>query len=275
MTAADVLQELEAYGDERTKQTLLKHGAKEPFFGVKVADLKKILKKTKKNHALSLELYQSGNSDAMYLAGLMADEKQITRAQLQEWADQAYWYYLSEYTVPWVAAETDFGFELGLEWIESEEERIASAGWSTLAYYASVNPGRGTGPGDLFPTPGPGGAGSPSSSEPSSLYHEWLCHRHRHPHQSPHRKGGGRLRKNRQSGGLYGQNRLQSTPGHRIPAQSDRQRTGREKTQNGTVLIVASAVATKPGQCPKNLAKRLLIEYLPEEVFLRHRRGGQ
>jgi 3-methyladenine DNA glycosylase AlkD len=140
MTAADVLQELEAYGDERTKQTLLKHGAKEPFFGVKVADLKKILKKTKKNHALSLELYQSGNSDAMYLAGLMADEKQITRAQLQEWADQAYWYYLSEYTVPWVAAETDFGFELGLEWIESEEERIASAGWSTLAYYASVNP---------------------------------------------------------------------------------------------------------------------------------------
>lgn len=139
MTAKEVLEQLKAFGDERTKNTLMNHGAKEPFFGVKVADLKKILKKTKKNHELSLELFDTGNSDAMYLAGLMADEKQITKDQLNNWVKKAYWSYLSEYAVPWVAAETDFGFELGLEWIESEEENISSAGWSTLAYYASVN----------------------------------------------------------------------------------------------------------------------------------------
>lgn len=139
MNATDVLKELEGYGNEATKRTLIKHGAKEPFFGVKVQDLKKILKKTKKNHELSLELYATGNSDAMYLAGLMADEKQITKEQLQEWVKGAYWSYLSEYAVPWVAAETSFGFELGLEWIESDSETTASAGWSTLAYYAAVN----------------------------------------------------------------------------------------------------------------------------------------
>jgi len=139
MTKKEVLQLLEAAGDPQTKKTLMKHGAQEPFFGVKVAELKKILKKTKKNHDLSLELFATGNSDAMYLAGLMADEKQITKAQLNEWASQAYWSYLSEYAVPWVAAETDFGFELGLEWIESESERIACAGWSTLASFASLN----------------------------------------------------------------------------------------------------------------------------------------
>ena len=135
----EVMLLLEAAGDAQTKKTLTKHGAQEPFFGVKVAELKKILKKTKKNHDLSLELYATGNSDAMYLAGLMADEKQITKAQLNDWASQAYWSYLSEYTVPWVAAETDFGFELGLEWIESDSERIACAGWSTLSSYASLN----------------------------------------------------------------------------------------------------------------------------------------
>lgn len=139
MTANDILKELEQYGSEQTKKTLLKHGAKEPFYGVKVADLKKILKKTKKNHKLSLELFATGNSDAMYLAGLMADEKKITKEQLNDWADKAYWYYLSEFAVAWVAAETDFGFELGLEWIESDQERIASAGWATLANYAGVN----------------------------------------------------------------------------------------------------------------------------------------
>ncbi len=138
MTLQEVLKELASYGDERTKNTLKKHGAKEPFFGVKVADLKKILKKTKKNHELSLQLYDTGNSDAMYLAGLMADEKQMTKKQLNDWADKAYWYYLSEFAVPWVAAETEYGFELGLKWIKSKKEHIAAAGWATLANYASV-----------------------------------------------------------------------------------------------------------------------------------------
>jgi 3-methyladenine DNA glycosylase AlkD len=139
MTTGEILSELEKYGDAQTKKTLLRHGAREPFFGVKVADLKKILKKTKKNHELSLELYNTGNSDAMYLAGLMADEKKITEFQLDDWANKAYWFYLSEFAVPWVASETDFGFELGLKWIKSESEQIASAGWATLSYFAGLN----------------------------------------------------------------------------------------------------------------------------------------
>lgn len=139
MKVDEIMKELESYGDAQTKKTLLNHGAKEPFFGVKVADLKKILKKTKKNHELSLELYKTGNSDAMYLAGLMADETKITESQLQEWVKTAYWSYLNEFAVPWVAAETSFGFELGLEWIQSDNELIASAGWSTLSNFANVN----------------------------------------------------------------------------------------------------------------------------------------
>ncbi len=139
MKVKEVMKELESFGNEGTKKTLMKHGAKEPFFGVKVQDLKKVLKKTKKNHELSLELFDTGNSDAMYLAGLMADEKQITKKQLKDWVKKAYWYYLSEYAVPWVAAETDFGFDLGLEWIESKNEGVAAAGWSTLSIYSSVH----------------------------------------------------------------------------------------------------------------------------------------
>lgn len=139
MDVSEVLKELESYGDERTRNTHMKHGAKEPLFGVKVADLKKILKKTKKDHKLSLALFETGNSDAMYLAGLMADEKQISKDDLNRWVKAAYWYYLSEYTVPWLAAESSYGFELGLEWIRSKEETVASAGWSTLSNYASIN----------------------------------------------------------------------------------------------------------------------------------------
>jgi 3-methyladenine DNA glycosylase AlkD len=138
MKLEEVLKQLEEFGDERTKKTLMKHGAKEPFFGVKVGDLKKILKQTKKNHELSLALYNTGNSDAMYLAGLMADEKQISKEELQVWVENAYWSYLSEYAVPWVAAESPFGTELGLEWIENDNEQIESAGWCALAYVTAL-----------------------------------------------------------------------------------------------------------------------------------------
>lgn len=140
MTANEVMSELKAFGDEQTKKTYIRHGASEPLFGVKVADLKKILKKTKKNYSLSLELYNTGNTDAMYLAGLMADETKMTEENLNQWIENAYWYYLSEYAVPWVAAETKFGFELGLKWIRSDQERIASGGWATLSSYAGLNP---------------------------------------------------------------------------------------------------------------------------------------
>lgn len=118
----------------------MNHGAREPLFGVKVADLKKILKQTKKNHELSLELYNTGNSDAMYLAGLMADETKISEPQLDDWAQKAYWYYLSKFAVPWVAAETPFGFSLGLKWIDSAKGQKAGAGWATLASYAGLHP---------------------------------------------------------------------------------------------------------------------------------------
>lgn len=139
MTLKEIMTELEGYGNPNTKKVFLNHGAKEPFYGVKVGDLKKIVKKVKKNHDLSLELYKTGNSDAMYLAGLIADEKQITKEILQQWVQDAYWYMISEYTVPWVTAETPFGLELAKEWIENEDDGIQAAGWATLSSMLSIN----------------------------------------------------------------------------------------------------------------------------------------
>ena len=85
MTAKDVLAQLKVLGTEQTKKTHMRHGAKEPFFGVKVADLKVLQKKIKTDHALALDLYATGNSDAMYLAGMIADPAAFTKADLQKW----------------------------------------------------------------------------------------------------------------------------------------------------------------------------------------------
>ena len=140
MTLSEIMISLEKSGDSQTKKTHMTHGAREPMFGVKISELKTILKKTKKNHELSLQLYATGNSDAMYLAGLMADETKISKEQLNNWVKNAYWSYLNEFAVPWVASETKFGFDLGMEWIQSDNENIAAAGWSTLSSFAAITP---------------------------------------------------------------------------------------------------------------------------------------
>lgn len=140
MNVKEILKELEGFGNESTKKILTKHGAKEPFFGVRVADLKKTLKKIKGDQDLALELYETGNSDAMYLAGLAADGSQMTKTKLKQWAKAAYWYYLSEYTVPWVVSESEHGWDLALEWVDSKKENIASAGWSSLSHILMTRP---------------------------------------------------------------------------------------------------------------------------------------
>jgi 3-methyladenine DNA glycosylase AlkD len=140
MTAKDVMAELKKLGSEQTKKTFLRHGAGEPLYGVKITDLKVIQKKIKKDYQLSLDLFATGNSDAMYLAGLIADPGKMTKADLRKWVRGAYWHMLSCYTVAWVASESRFGRELALEWMDGGEELIASAGWSTYASLVSIKP---------------------------------------------------------------------------------------------------------------------------------------
>ena len=140
MTAKEVMAELKKLGTEQTKKTFLRHGAREPYFGVKIADLKVLQKKIKKDHKLALELYDTGNADAMYLAGLIADPEEMTKADLKKWVKGAYWNMPAGYTVPWVASESRFGRELALEWIDSNEELIATAGWSTYSSLVAIKP---------------------------------------------------------------------------------------------------------------------------------------
>ncbi|CAH8768129.1 DNA alkylation repair protein [Paenibacillus dendritiformis] len=138
MTVEDIMKKLEAMGSEQTKKTFLRHGAQEPLFGVKVGDLKKLVKDVKKDQALARALYETGNSDAMYLAGLTVNPKTMDRETLQAWAKRANWYLLAEYTVAGVAAESPYALELAREWMQSSDEMIAACGWSTYANYISI-----------------------------------------------------------------------------------------------------------------------------------------
>ena len=92
------------------------------------------------DYQLAKDLFSTGNADAMYLAGLIADDAKMTKADLQSWVEMALSNNINEYTVPWVAAEGKHGFEMALQWIDSKDAHIEAAGWSTLANIVSLKP---------------------------------------------------------------------------------------------------------------------------------------
>ena len=138
MTVQEIVNQLKKLGNAGYKNTMLKHGAQEPVFGVKIEEMKKIQKRIKKDYQLALDLYDTGIYDAMYLAGLIADDEKMTKKDLQRWMKTARSPMIAEYTVPWVASGSPSGFDLALEWIDSKDEATAAAGWATLTSWIAT-----------------------------------------------------------------------------------------------------------------------------------------
>jgi 3-methyladenine DNA glycosylase AlkD len=137
MTLKTIVNELQALGTESIRKVLRNHGAPEPLFGVKIGDMKPIQKQIKQDYQLALDLYDTGIYDAMYLAGLIADDARMTEKDLDRWAQRAP-IPLASSTVAWVAAGSRHGRTCALRWIDADEEHVAVAGWSTLASLVTI-----------------------------------------------------------------------------------------------------------------------------------------
>lgn len=140
MDLESVMQELETLGKERLKKMYVSNGAREPLFGVATGEMKPLFRKIKINQPLAEQLYATGNYDAMYFAGIIADPKAMTEADFERWMDGAYFYMLSDYVVAVTLAETDIAQEVADKWIASGEELRMSAGWSCYCWLLGSRP---------------------------------------------------------------------------------------------------------------------------------------
>lgn len=134
MDLQTVLKELEALGTERTKKVYIQQGAQEPLYGVATGAMKPIVKQVKKNQQLAEELYATGNYDAMYLAGAIADPKAMTEADFDRWMERAYFFMISDYIVAVTLSETDIAQAVSDNWIASGKELYVSAGYSCYCW---------------------------------------------------------------------------------------------------------------------------------------------
>jgi 3-methyladenine DNA glycosylase AlkD len=141
-TVASIMAELKKKGKDSTRKIYARHGmVTENMYGVSVADLKVIAKTIKGQQALACELYATGNMDAMYLAGMVANGSQMTPKLLNAWAEgAANLQMIAEYTVPWVTVENPHARDLAMQWIKSKKEHVASSGWCTFSGLVATKP---------------------------------------------------------------------------------------------------------------------------------------
>ena len=135
MTKQEVLQELESLGTAQNRKVYKRHGACENLYGVSYANLRRMAKQLKVDHALAQELWSTGNHESQLLASMIADpvtaEESLVDRWITELADRIV---TNEFTV--FVSKTPFFQAKTEEWLTSEDEWIGRAGWQLSALLA-------------------------------------------------------------------------------------------------------------------------------------------
>lgn len=135
MNTDEVLEELEALGSERNRKIYPRHGIREPMFGVSYADLGKLQKRIRTDHALALGLWRSRNHDARILATMIADPKAMKERELDLWVSDLDNYVIAD-AFSCVVAASQHARKKANEWTEARGEWVSTVGWNAAGRLA-------------------------------------------------------------------------------------------------------------------------------------------
>lgn len=136
----ETLTQLEALGHEKVRSQNRRNGAGDNQFGVKLGDLRKMAAKSKADHALALELWETGNLEARLLAILWINPKNLSGDDLDRMvrsvgsAQVADW--LSAYIVRKHAGKE----ALRQKWMAEADPWAARAGWDLTSERIGKSP---------------------------------------------------------------------------------------------------------------------------------------
>lgn len=135
-----VMAELEVLATPHTKKSYLSRGVREPLFGVPTGAMKPLKKKIGVDQVLADELWDTGNYDARYLAGMIADVRVMTEGDFERWIQTADYPMLSDFIVAVTLAESDLAEAVANRWVRSGDENRASAGWACYEWLLGWRP---------------------------------------------------------------------------------------------------------------------------------------
>lgn len=149
MTLQEALEQLERHGQPKVRERNIKHGAPENHFGVPMGDIRAIARKIKVDHDLGLQLWQTGNLDAMLLATLVLRPALLSDDDVERMVASVTYGWLADWLMTHVVKQHPDKEALRLRWMHSDHPMLARAGWSLTTERVVKNPD-GIDPGELL-----------------------------------------------------------------------------------------------------------------------------
>lgn len=133
MTVDAALQQLEALGDERTRNLNARNGAGEQQYGVKLGAIRTLAKSIKTDHPLALALWHTGIIDAQLLAILLMKPRLLSADQLEDLVRSITWDRVADWMNAYVVKKHPDRETLRERWMDDPHPMVARAGWSLTA----------------------------------------------------------------------------------------------------------------------------------------------
>jgi 3-methyladenine DNA glycosylase AlkD len=130
MTLNQVMAQLEKWGSDKLRELNKRQGAGDQQFGVNRSNIRKLAEQIKTNHELALELWRTGNIDAMLLATLLMAPKELSQSDIEKMIKSCTYFQLADWFVGNVVKATPFKDKLRTKWSASKDEYTGRAGWS-------------------------------------------------------------------------------------------------------------------------------------------------
>lgn len=134
-TAAEIVAHLRSLRSERDIAGQRRFGivSQAEQLGISVAALRTLARPHRRDHALALQLWDSGLHDARLLAAIIDDPKQITRAQMDRWARASDNWALTDTLAFGLFDRTPFAEAKAHAWSTRRAEFVKRAAFSLMA----------------------------------------------------------------------------------------------------------------------------------------------
>lgn len=121
---------LKSRANTTVRERNIRDGSSDNQFGLTTTDIRNIAKSIKSYHELGLELWGTGNIDAMMLASLIMKPKLFTEQELEQMAASVTFYHVADYFMTNVIKLHPGKESLRQRWMESSDIMLMRAGWS-------------------------------------------------------------------------------------------------------------------------------------------------
>lgn len=128
----EILAGLQAKASEQTRKIYAKQAAESQILGVKMGDLRAVAKPLKKQHALGLELWETGIFEARVLATLVLDPKLLKEPDCIRLVESCESPFILDKLTDNVLAESKFEGTLRERWLDSSDPMLGRAGWNLM-----------------------------------------------------------------------------------------------------------------------------------------------